>query len=471
MWGYSVFTVGDLIDGRFRVVRPFEKTGGMGTLLYVDDTAGVLSGELLLKYCHLTDPRTLERFKREIRLLASFQGNSRVVQVLAFNPDHDPPYYVMPHYARGDITRLVGSKNYELHEVMFNNMLDCIAELHTRGTLHRDIKPQNFLIDISGLVVSDFGLGTELDSQTEFTKSSEWWGTPGYMPPECFNHGGFRDADERADIFMLGKTFYVLLSKRGPAYLVPDDIPDPLFAVIERCCAPNIASRYKTLADLRQSLKAAFDIVLNRSHGPGKAGQMLALIQDRLNKERKYDTGQVIAFVEQLAMQETEDRIQICFGMRQPFFHVMRQGRCVAHLSTLLNVYRQMAEDGMYSFEFAEVVASNMSVVFDGNEVPDALKAEALETAIISAVRQNRFAAMDSCVAMIRGVTSDGLAVRVRDLLLKYADEHFIENIERSTCKNDAIRQALREIKEAKDAERVAVQADPDDPWASFLKQ
>lgn len=466
-----MFADGDLIDARFRVLHPFEKTGGMGRLLYVDDTSGVHNGPLLLKYCHLTDQRTLERFKREIRLLASFQGNSRVVQVLAFNPDHDPPYYVMPHYTRGDATRLAGSKNYELHEMMFGSMLDCIGELHTRGTLHRDIKPQNFLIDLSGLVVSDFGLGTEIDSQTEFTKSSEYWGTPGYMPPECFTPGGFRDADERADIFMLGKTFYVLLSQRGPAYMIPDDVPAPLFAVIDRCCAPSIASRYRTLADLRQSLKAAFDLVLNRSQGAGQAGQMLALIQDRLNKEHKYDPDQVIAFVEQLAMQEADDRMQICFEMRQPFFHAIRQGRCVAHLSTLLNVYRQMAEDGVYSFQFAEVVASNMSVVFDGNEVPDALKAEALETAIISAVRQNRYAAMSTCVAMIRGVTSAGLAVRVRDLLFKYAGEEFIQNIERSACKNDAIRQALREIKEAKDAERAAVQPESEDPWASFFKE
>lgn len=440
----------------------------MGTLLKVDDTQGILGGELLLKYCHETEERFRGRFRREIRLLAEFRDNSRVVRVLDYNVDHDPPYFVMPYYKDGDISRYAGAfgTDYARLEALFNLMIDCIAELHAQHTLHRDIKPQNFLRDGNALLVSDFGLGTELDSETEFTKSMEAWGTHGYLPPECYKRGGFKNADERCDIFMLGKTFYVMAAGREPAYLVPDGIPDALFAVIERCCAQNQDSRYDTLAALRQSMTAAFDIILNRVHGPGKAGQILALIQDRLKKEGKYDSQQVILFIEQLGMQEKDDRIQICFDMRTPFFQAVRQGRCIPHLPTLVNVYRQMAEDGRYSFEFAETIASNMKAVFDGSEVPDATKVDALEVAIISAVRQNRFAAMDTCVAMIRSVTGDGLAVRVRDLLLRYKDEYFIANIEPTTCRNDSIRQALRDIKAQEEAERAAAPEEDDDPLA-----
>ena len=110
-------------------------------------------------------------------------------------------------------------------------MIDCVAELHARGTFHRDIKPQNFLLDDGNVVVSDLGLSMERESLTAFTRTSEYWGTQGYLPPE-FQTGGFKNADAAGDIFMLGKSFYVLLTGRDPLYLIANDIPEPLFHLI-----------------------------------------------------------------------------------------------------------------------------------------------------------------------------------------------------------------------------------------------
>ena len=60
---------------------------------------------------------------------------------------------------------------------------------------------------------TNFGLiSTEIGSETGFTRSSAYWGTHGYIPPE-FLTGGFKHADAPGDVFMLGKTFYVLLSQ------------------------------------------------------------------------------------------------------------------------------------------------------------------------------------------------------------------------------------------------------------------
>ena len=98
-------------------------------------------------------------------------------------------------------------------EYWFTRMIDCVSELHQNDIIHRDIKPQNFLIDGEGLVVSDFGLTTEIGSSTAFTQSSAWWGTHGYIPPE-FMAGGFKNADATGDIFMIGKTIYCLLIRR-----------------------------------------------------------------------------------------------------------------------------------------------------------------------------------------------------------------------------------------------------------------
>lgn len=71
----------------------------------------------------------------------------------------------------------VGS-SYGAQEKCFLQMIDCVQELHTKGEFHRDIKPQNFLVEGEQIVVSDFGLSMEIGSNTAFTRSSVFWGDP-----------------------------------------------------------------------------------------------------------------------------------------------------------------------------------------------------------------------------------------------------------------------------------------------------
>lgn len=95
-----------------------------------------------------------------------FQGNSKIVEIVDSNVEHDPPYFVMRYYPAGDLTTLSArlKADIELQEETFSQMIDCLAELHSRGKFHRDVKPQNFLVHDDGVVVSDFGLSKELVS-------------------------------------------------------------------------------------------------------------------------------------------------------------------------------------------------------------------------------------------------------------------------------------------------------------------
>ena len=249
-----MFEIGTVVDSRYIVTDLCSNAGGMGTLMHVKEVGGS-HPTLVLKYCKLTSEESLSRFRREVRVMQQFIDNSYVMPVLFANLQHSPPYFVMPLYEHGDLIRHAPSLRNDLPtlEIYFNRMIDCLSQLHDKGILHRDIKPQNFLLSGHSLVVSDLGLCSELDSATAFTKSSVFWGTQGYLPPEFLN-GGFKEADVAGDVFMLGKTFYVILSGRDPTYLVNDNIPSPLVPIIERCCAISKASRYQTLASLRQSI-------------------------------------------------------------------------------------------------------------------------------------------------------------------------------------------------------------------------
>jgi eukaryotic-like serine/threonine-protein kinase len=337
--------------------------------------------------------------------------------------------------------------NIEQLEEVFYRMIDCLAQLHDKHVLHRDIKPQNFLLGRGSMVVSDLGLCSEQQSSTAFTRSSQWAGTPGYLPPEYIS-GGFKDADASTDIFMLGKSFYVILSGRDPMYLVPDGVAPQLFPVLERCCAISKSSRYQSLASLRQSLQAAFDVLLGRAAGPGKVYALLRAVADRIRTSQQYSPDEVGQLVEELAILEQNDQHQVCLELPPEAFSVLSQSLVQRHLARFIAIYENMAQEATYSWSFAENIANNMKCLFDAADTSPADKAAALRVAIIAAVRQNRFAAMNTCKAMIVKIEDEELAQRVHDVLIEN-DTYFIQNIEPTECKAAAVRAAVIALKGA----------------------
>jgi len=293
-----MYDIDDIVDDTYRVTGVCSDQGGMGVILHVEALVKIPEFRLVLKYCRENDDEPLKRFRREVRLLGTFKGNTKVVQIYDRNLKHDLPYFVMRFYPDGDLVAHVASikASQEAQESIFLQMIECVQQLHARDEFHRDIKPQNFLVDGDDVVVSDFGLTTEIGSDTAFTRSSAYWGTHGYIPPE-FLAGGFKHADAPGDIFMLGKTIYALLTERDPLYLVGDDIPPPIFHVIERCCAISKEHRYQSLAELKQSIVAAYDVVLGRAGGLGQVKQLLSAITDRLEQKAKYRSEEVLEFV------------------------------------------------------------------------------------------------------------------------------------------------------------------------------
>lgn len=430
------YQIDDLIDDRFVVKGVCSDNGGMGLILLVEDTKSEFSGTLALKYCREDDEEYVKRFRREVRLLESFNGNSKVVSTLYSNTKNDPPYFVMQYYPDGDLTNIIDdiSGDYGKQETIFNKMIDCISELHADEVYHRDIKPQNFLIDGANIIVSDFGLGMEPESSSRFTSSTMFWGTQGYLPPE-FQNGGFKHADETGDIFMLGKSFYVLLTKQNPTYLMDSGIHPALFYVIERACALDKTKRYRSLSEMKQALQLAFDVILNRGGQLGEVNQLISMIESRLENESKYSAIKVIEFIEKLALVDKQDQIRICSGLSKSFFSILSQEKLIPHLENFLKLYRIMVESDQYAWAFAEDIANNMKSIFSSpQEVDRKVRAAALEIAIDAAYRMNRFAAMETCSSMICSVTDNDLGIHVTAIMQRN-DHSFITGIEPSQCK------------------------------------
>lgn len=273
-----------------------------------------------------------------------------------------------------------------------------------------------------------------------------YWGTHGYIPPEFLN-GGFKHADAVGDIFMLGKTIYVLLTGREPMYLVRDDVPPPLFHIIERCCSISKANRYQTLAELKQSLAAAYDVLLERVGSIGKVKQLLSSIVDLLEQGHKYDVADVSEFIEKLALLAEGDQILICRELSHPFFSIMGQRPMADRLSEFLTIYDKLVERFDYGWSYAETIAGNMRTIFNGDGAYPNEKARALGLAIQAAHNMNRFAAMDTCRSMVKSIRDEALGLCVASVLLSNRDT-FMSSTEISECNSEAVRTALRQIQQ-----------------------
>jgi eukaryotic-like serine/threonine-protein kinase len=148
-----------------------------------------------------------------------------------------------------------------------------VNHAHQRGVLHRDLKPQNVLVDREGQPhVTDFGLAKRIDAGREVTQKGEWFGTPAYMPPEQAA-GEFKGLTTAADIYSLGAILYSLLtgvppfqgSKAGilhrisweeparPRSLDPRVDPD-LETICLKSLAKDLNRRYATASELADDL-------------------------------------------------------------------------------------------------------------------------------------------------------------------------------------------------------------------------
>jgi serine/threonine protein kinase len=438
---------GSVVDGKYLVVEILSTDGGMGALLRVQNVNDV-NQYFALKYCLATDIDGLDRFRREVRLMMEFVGNSKVVQILDSNLTVSPPYFVMPIYVDGDLRTLSPSLQADpsLQEQTMLAMAECVEELHRAEKHHRDIKPANFLRTTTGLAISDLGLGMDLQSRTGITLTNQWGGTHGYIPPEFFQAGGFKNATAQSDIFMLGKAYYNLLTGLDPQFIDRTQIGNPLFYMIERCCQQNPSDRYQSIPELKQGIVSTYDVILGRMAPLGEAQVKFDSIVALLHQHqfREEDIRSFVALAANLA---PEELFAIVSSADSAFYYVLSQQQFRAELRIYLNLYHDAVMSESYpQFSYAEHIANRMSVVF-GNSSDADLRARALEIAIIHAERMNRYAAMSTCSKLIAKISQGDPAEAAIIAVIQRTNADFVKEIEPVSCANKVIAATIARLK------------------------
>lgn len=222
-------------------------------------------------YAH--DPDYLARFEREAKLVASLQ-HIHILPLFDYGREAEITYLVMPYVATGTLKQHLtqGRPDISTSIHLITQVADALAYAHSMGVLHRDIKPDNILIDASGnALLSDFGIARQIDVPSELT-ADNIVGTPAYMAPEQAQSGL---VDERADVYSLGVVLYemttgtvpyhgdtplaVIMKHLNDALPSPStfnpEVPQALEAVLFKALAKEPTQRHQTASELGDAIK------------------------------------------------------------------------------------------------------------------------------------------------------------------------------------------------------------------------
>ena len=207
--------IGTEISGRFRIEERIG-SGGMSTVYLAFDPT--LERWVAIKLMHRDisdDPDQLERFRREARTVARL-NHPHVVTVIDAGEDEGNPYIVF-EYVEGETLkdRIKRLGRLPVGEAVAYGIeiARALSAAHAQRLVHRDVKPQNVLIDLEGRAkVTDFGIARSMEAHG-LTATGRVLGTTDYVSPEqALGH----QVDEQSDLYSLGIVLYEMLTGEVP---------------------------------------------------------------------------------------------------------------------------------------------------------------------------------------------------------------------------------------------------------------
>ncbi len=280
--------------------------GGMGVVWNAEDTK--LKRRVALKVlpeAMAADPERRARFEREARAVAALNHPNIVTLYSVEETDtpSGPVHFITMELIEGrTLTQLLSKNGLSLNRLLEIGipLADAVSRAHRAGITHRDLKPDNIMIDGEGrLRVLDFGLAklqdpaaatqrTQIATVTSDTADGRVLGTVAYMSPE---QAEGKEVDARSDIFSLGTILYEMAAGARPFHgettmstisaILKDEpssitelkptLPRHAGRILRRCLAKNPDRRYQTALDLRNELEGLKQEIDSGVHatGPG----------------------------------------------------------------------------------------------------------------------------------------------------------------------------------------------------------
>ncbi|NOR14417.1 MAG: protein kinase, partial [Candidatus Aminicenantes bacterium] len=263
-----------LFPGRYQIMAELGK-GGMGRVFKVKDQK--LDEEMALKLLKpeiAAEERITDRFKNELKLARKI-SHPNVCRMYDFHEQETTPFITMEYCTGMDLKshiRKFGAMPEDKAISVAKQICAGLEAAHSLGVIHRDLKPQNIMIDDADMVkIMDFGIAHSLGAKG-FTQTGMIIGTPDYMSPE---QAEGKPVDPRTDIYSLGVVMYEMVTGQVPfegdsalsialkhkseiptePKVVNSKISDDTNALILKCLAKEADKRYQSAQELLEDLK------------------------------------------------------------------------------------------------------------------------------------------------------------------------------------------------------------------------
>src|SRR4051794_26949439 len=275
--------VGEVLSDRYEL-EELVGTGGMSSVFRAHDR--LLDRKVALKVLHeqyTADADYVERFRHEARAVAAL-SHPNIVTVID-RGEHEGRQFIVFEYVAGEnLKQLIGRRGPAPVTTALElgiQMARALSFAHQQGLVHRDVKPQNVLLNGAGEAkVTDFGIARSLDVQHGMTQTGTVLGTSDYIAPE---QAQGQRVDEQTDVSSLGVVLYELLTSEvpfpgenfvavamrhinEPPPSIRDKRPDVsprLEAAIHRAMAKDAAARFPNMVEFCHELEAC----LAEAHG------------------------------------------------------------------------------------------------------------------------------------------------------------------------------------------------------------
>jgi tetratricopeptide (TPR) repeat protein/predicted Ser/Thr protein kinase len=268
-------TRGTRFAGRYEIIEELGR-GGMGKVYRVEDKE--LDQEVALKLIKpeiASDKKIIERFRNELKTARNIR-HKNVCGMFDLG-ESKGTYFITMEYIRGEdlkhLIRKMGHLSAGQAITIAKQVCDGLDEAHRLGVVHRDLKPQNIMIDTAGHArIMDFGIARSLEGKG-ITGAGVMIGTPEYMSPEQVEG---KEVDQRSDIYSLGVILYEMVTGRVPfegdtpfsvgvkqkseipqsPQEINAQIPDDLNDMILKCLQKEQDHRYQSAGELRSRLES-----------------------------------------------------------------------------------------------------------------------------------------------------------------------------------------------------------------------
>lgn len=280
--------------GQYEIIEQIGR-GGMATVYRAkQQSINRFIAVKVLPQHFMHDPDFLERFKREVDVIAHLE-HPHILPIYDYGEVDGVPFIAMRYLGGGSMAQWIrrGIPSLPSLERPFTQVSQALNHAHRQGIIHRDLKPGNIMLDENNnAYLTDFGIARVLNSNLT---GSAIIGTPAYMSPEQANG---LPLDARSDIYAMGVVLFELITGREPyeaptpmallmkhinepmppASLYRNDVPDEVEEVIARATAKDPNERYASAIDMAQDFR---DALLNAPHDMDGAtlppGQMPAI--------------------------------------------------------------------------------------------------------------------------------------------------------------------------------------------------